>query len=332
MSNPKTQAMARTAYRTKSVEVTNTLCTPIDVTALMGFLDTSHADIRPPIRRGAPNKLSYRDMINNFLPQVHREPGARYGWVKVDYHYGKMGRALADAGLIASARDIAIPAHWQRDPFACLKRELRSLALGYGFDIDDNAAHPNAKQAMVPVGRDSGRIFLANRDTIMRAQAAQLFPTLSQKDGRDRIKQLYNSLNMDGSFGEWASKWAIPENMNKAELNVGGLAGGETFRFATYLQDLSEGTGWLAQRLEKHTGMLSFIAAHHKTHRPTYRTPERTLKSFALSEAESFSRDAKVEWCAQQRMAVCSLQHDGGIIVTHHTTAQEAHRSRLPVP
>ena len=44
--------------------------------------------------------------------------------------------------------------------------------------------------------------------------------------------------------------------------------------------------------------------------------PERTLKSYCFQEAESFSREAKVEWCAQQngRAAACSLQHDGVVI------------------
>merc|ERR1712185_242330 len=102
------------------------------------------------------------------MPQVQRvTPGARYGWVEVEYHYGAMGRALVDAGLVASAREVAIGPHWQRDPFACLKRELRGLALGYGFDIDDTAAHPVAKQHIVPIGKESGQLFLQYRDTIM---------------------------------------------------------------------------------------------------------------------------------------------------------------------
>ena len=207
-------------------------------------------------------------MVNGLLANVHHTPGTRYGWVKVDYHYGKMGRALVDAGLIAAARDVAVPAHWSRDPFACLKSELRSLALGYGLDIDDKSAHPNAKQAIVPIGRATGRIFLDNKKAILRTQAAQLFPTLTPNEGKDRMKQLYNSLNMDGTFDSWAIKWGIPTAMNKAELDVDGLAGGVTFRFATYLADLNEGTQWLARRMETHTGMLSFITAHHKVHRP----------------------------------------------------------------
>ena len=104
-------------------------------------------------------------MISGFLPHVTRPPqqGARYGWGQVEYHYGAMGRALADAGIVASAREIAIGPHWQRDPFACLKRELRGLALGYGFDVDDKSAHPTAKQYIVPHGRTSGRLFLKHK-------------------------------------------------------------------------------------------------------------------------------------------------------------------------
>ena len=150
-----------------------------------------------------------------------------------------------DAGLVASAREIAVGPHWQKDPFACLKRELRGLALGYGFDIDDTAAHPVAKQHVVPIGKESGRLFLRHRDTIMTAQAERLFPSVPHKEARARMKGLYNSLNMDGTFTDWALKWDIPPATPMAEMQVKLPGGDGVFSFASYLRELESGTRWL---------------------------------------------------------------------------------------
>lgn len=331
MRSPQLQASVRAAYRAKRWEVTNTLCCPIDVRALEEFMATPAAAAVPATRRGRPNTLSYKAMIESFLPRVQRpQAGSRYGWVTVDYHYGDMGRALVDAGVVASAREVAIGPHWQSDPFACLKRELRSLALGYGFDMDDKMAHPTAKQQIVPQGRASGRLFLKHRKHIMHVQGERLFPSVPQREQRERVKALYNALNMDGSFEGWAAKWGVPPSAAIHEMNVSLPDGDGTFHFATYLRDLASGTTWLADQMERRMGMLSFIRAHQATHRAGYRTPERTLKSFVLSEAESFSREAKVEWCAQQSGAVaCSLQHDGVVIALDEELSVEAVRAQM---
>ena len=50
----------------------------------------------PRRKRVRNHTQSYRDMINSFLPRVERpNPSSRYGWVKVDYEYKDVGRALA---------------------------------------------------------------------------------------------------------------------------------------------------------------------------------------------------------------------------------------------
>ena len=93
------------------------------------------------------------------------------------------------------------------------------------------------------------------------------------------------------------------------------LGDGRTFRFAEYLRGLAAGTTWLAREMEQRLGMLSFVTAWRAVHKPAKRHPERGVKSFVLSEAESFSREAKAEWCAQQpHAAACSLQHDGVVV------------------
>ena len=95
-----------------------------------------------------------------------------------------------------------------------------------------------------------------------------------------------------------------------SQAAVGG-GHGSTYSMAAYLADLKEGTEWLEDRMEHRLGMRSFIATHQSVDRSDYTHPERTLKSFVLSESESFSREAKAEWCKRNGHACVSLQHDG---------------------
>ena len=71
------------------------------------------------------------------------------------------------------------------------------------------------------------------------------------------------------------------------------LSDGTIFSFRTYLAAQEDGTLWLQERLERQTGFSSFIEAWLKTHKPRKENPERTVKSFCFSEAESISREAK---------------------------------------
>ena len=79
--------------------------------------------------------------------------------MRIRYEYKRMGRALVDAGLVVSAREYAVPPDHHANPFEALSRALRALALGYCTDVDDSAAWPTAKQAICPVGRESGATF-----------------------------------------------------------------------------------------------------------------------------------------------------------------------------
>ena len=129
------------------------------------------------------------------------------------------------------------------------------------------------------------------------------------------MKGLYNSLNMDGTFTDWALKWDVPPATPMAEMQVTLPGGDGVFSFASYLRELESGTRWLENETEARLGMRTFVSTHQAVHRHAYHHPERTTKSFVLSEAESISRDAKVEWCARQPGAVAvSLQHDGVVI------------------
>ena len=65
------------------------------------------------------------------------------------------------------------------------------------------------------------------------------------------------------------------------------------------------------------------INAPHKKH------PERTCKSYALQEAESMSRAAKVAWCDRNGHAAVNLQHDGVAVLLTQGTDVETARSLL---
>ena len=278
-----------------------------------------------PVRNRRPdNKDSYKVMIENLLRNVKRpHAGSRFGWVNVEYEYKPQGRALVDAGLITSAREYAIPPHYYNDPFT-MKKELRGIALGWGHDIDDVAAHPYAKLAIVPAGRDITKLYLSNRDQIMKAQGDKWFPHLSNiKERRDKVKKLYNAMNNDGFYGKWRQdQGAVDVPMD--DLNVGPLASNNgTFVFKEYVAEMKNGTEWLADKLEASIGFVSFIEQYFNDNRPDKRkegAAEKSLKSFVLSEAESISRDAKVEWCAQNGHACCSLQHDGIVVALKEGT------------
>ena len=72
------------------------------------------------------------------------------------------------------------------------------------------------------------------------------------------------------------------------------------------------------------------VRAHHEVHKPGKAwKAARTLKSFVLSEAESFSREAKVEWAHANSHAAYSLQHDGVMILFRDGTDAEQARQQL---
>ena len=207
--------------------------------------------------------------------------------------------ALVDAGLVASAREYAVPPDHHANPFEALSRALRALALGYCTDVDDSAAWPTAKQAICPVGRESGATFLAHRETILAAQGRTLFPAETVKEQRARVKQIYNALNMDADVRKQLANHGADASVSIDQLDV-PLPDGRVFRMDAYLRQLTEGTQWVAAEMEARLGMHTFIRAHQQVHAPAkVWKADRTLKAMVLSEAESFSRDAKVEWARQ---------------------------------
>jgi hypothetical protein len=74
--------------------------------------------------------------------------------------------------------------------------------------------------------------------------------------------------------------------------------------------------------------MGSFVAAWLRKHRPekvrSNWHPERTMKSYAFQESESYGRMAMAKWCEEQGHAAVNLQHDG-VVVALARNATDAH-------
>ena len=128
-------------------------------------------------------------------------------------------------------------------------------------------------------------------------------------------------MDMDGKVETFAKRFALSPAVVRRQRVA--LPGGAQFVFADYERAQSEATEWLRDKMEYRLGMATFVENFIRHVTPEKMrgpngghkwTPERTLKSFCLQEPESFSRDAKVLWCARHGHAVLSLQHDGIVV------------------
>ena len=314
MIDPAKQAEVRRRWREEGWTrwVTTTLRCAVDVAALETYAATPQANRVPLNKHGQRYRASEKDMIRVLLTRVERStPDARIGSVVVRYWFGKCGTALLDAGLVITGRETAVPPDWHYDPFS-LPKKLRGIAFGAFNDFDDNGSHPRARLNIVAPGAQMTKRFIEARDEVLYGMGAQLFPQAPQREQRDRVKGLFSSIDMDGNVRTWAAKWGMDVETVKA-VHV-PLANGALFSFRAYLSAQSDGTFWLQEKLDRQVGFSSFIEAWLRVHKPHKTHPERTVKSFCFSEAESISREAKAEWCRRNGHAVLSLQHDGLVV------------------
>ena len=111
---------------------------------------------------------TYSQAIDSLLAAVKtRASGESY--IALTYRHSALGQDLMDAGHVTASREYAVGI----DPFK-LPREIRDAALeNMGWAMDDNAAFPRARIAMVPVGRTESQYLVDNREEIMRAYAEE---------------------------------------------------------------------------------------------------------------------------------------------------------------
>jgi hypothetical protein len=307
--------------------ITSRLRCPIDVGALNAFAATDAALSIPVRKDGQPYGGAYRWRIQRLLEHVQMCKGSTItGILVIEYHHSALGAALVNAGFVSSSREYAVGA----DPFKESKL-LRSLALGrFGLDFDDVASYPHARLAIIEAGSDVCRRFLKSRDTIMRQVGAHFFPNdPSPSSRRDKVKKLFNSLDMDGTYKGWRAKVGVSRSIGLEGLTISDDEG-VAFSLKEYIDGQPAGTRELATKMP---AMLEFIrawiAANPTNDREHERTPERTLKSYHLQEMEGFSRAAKLRWCAANGHAAINLQHDGVVIALRGQMEEQAAREEL---
>ena len=301
---------------------------------------------------------SFRQIIEAYLGRFgHRrsETVAGASVVDLEYRYSARTSALVAAGWLTGGRERA-----EGDPFSSLPpRELRSVALRrFGHDFDDSASFPRAACAAIPVGRALASSFLSNREDILAALGTMLLPQQGRLTGwavywtqRGEVKRLINSLDMDGTYGDWRRmhghldhshvefypatwRWSSPVGPNWPGLPGSdrddgpflAVGNGELFPVRRYIREQPLRTRWLA---EAHPHLIDLYERWASVMVPASdRVPaERTLKSDMLSEFEWISRTTKRWWADTFGHVWQSLQHDGvAMALRGDVTVQEALR------
>ena len=230
--------------------------------------------------------------------------------MRLRYHYSGLGRDLFDAGHISGSRVYA----GGQDPFTW-PREMRAAAFhGMGAEYDDSAAYPRARAAMVPIGRDSTRAFLANREPLLAAFGARLWKEESIAERRARMKCVMNAWDMDASEDIWIRKFGNPHGRTLAGVTE-AIPGG-TFSMQAYRAETAGATRWMAEHAP---AVMDYLRQPRpwrtkRSRRAKREDPRLVLKSYLLQEAEATAREAKVAWFEANDMRVMGMQHDGVLV------------------
>ena len=196
------RARLHAQVRTSPRPITSTLRCPVDIGALRDYAAQPSGPSDPPadlLARDA-ERLTDCATITSFLASVTSIDG-NTGYVDIRYRHSELTAALVDAGWVTTGREYAIGA----DPFK-LPRHLRYLALRrFGRAFDDSASWPRAAAHIVPLHQGLARMLIYNREEILHALGALLLPQRDEKGRRKGIKQLFASVDLDGSYDAWAA-------------------------------------------------------------------------------------------------------------------------------
>ena len=142
------------------------------------------------------------------------------------------------------------------------------------------------------------------------------------------MKALFNSLDMDGSYGGWRLRQGIPEDSCPIDLLEIRLPDNSVFDFKGYISTMQKGSRWLANRLPAMEALIKQWLRANGDHK-RLETAERTLASYIFQEKEGISRGAKIAWCQNRGHRVHNLQHDGIIIQLCRNESTEDARSAI---
>ena len=318
--------------------VTRKLRCPIDVEKLEAYVASNESlELLQP-RKGTAAAQTGRAIVQQFLQHVNREPNDQStGWMELSYRHSEAGAQLVAAGFVVDSREYANGP----DPFK-LRKKLRAMALGrFGLDLDDSASFPRAVCEMLETGKTLAAMFLTQRQHIMESLGTGFFPHLANqgaagmKEARDRVKLLFNLLDMDGTTHTWLEEPTDAGTTFRSEMAAGvtvaaarvrllpqGGYAGQVFDLAAYIEEQPTRTQETARRMPLMLQMVQQLNEDFGKKQPFH---ERTLKSYLLQEAEGISRTAKLQWCAQHGCTAINLQHDGVVIrLTSDWTSSEA--------
>ena len=233
------------------------------------------------------------------------------------------------AGWLTGGREYAKGA----DPFR-FPRVIRNRALRrFGWDFDDAASHPRAALRCIGAHQALAAQFLrtANRECILAQIGERLLPSAMPGGKRRKLaKQLFCTVEMDGTYGGWRVEHNIPADVELGDVGGDGpflpLPDGSSFPVRRYFRQQEERTAWLARRLP---AVLELVTYWRDIEGGGGAAPDRTLKSDVLCEWEAISRTAKVRWAEAHGHDWLSLQHDGVVIALHPGMDPEEARADL---
>ena len=294
---------------------------PIDLLALREFIKSPESLAHRTLDNGRKSPNTLRKETQDFLASLHPPPtpGQHTYQLPIQWTHSilkPLAERLVASGHITTCREYAIGT----DPFKKWGRVIRGVALGkFGDEMDDEASFPTAGAHLIPVGRDISRTYLRHKEAIL-AQLAEVYLSTSKilpNEWRDAAKALINSLEMDGTFEGWKTRYGIPVQRSATECSV-DLGDGTTFRLADFIAAQPARTQWLVKKCPR---MFELIAGAKNQ---TNDHPERTLKSYVLQELEGRSRNAKIRWAEEHGHEWFSLQHDGVAMGLAGKTTEQA--------
>ena len=120
-----------------------------------------------------------------------------------------------------------------------------------GWECDDAAAYPTARQAMVPTGREVQAIFLEHREEIFSNVGMALFSHIAcQEARRGLVKKIFAAYDNDATLDGWMKKMSgLPRGatMRGVAVEVGKGPGmpGIVFRPEEYWKGQQQSSVWM---------------------------------------------------------------------------------------
>ena len=238
--------------------------------------------------------------------------------VRIEYNHSDLGRDLIESGHVTGSRLYARGP----DPFKWA-HEYRDAALVGTWNCDDSSAFPRARLAMQKAQGGVGKPFwaerfIAHKDVILEGAASALYDsTVSAAEGKRRMKVITTAFDMGASLDFWKKDMGDGRKLETLRNVSVPIPGGTSFYVERYHAELTRSASSMAAANPSMMEYLSLPGGPSKGKKKLKVTrgrtnPALTLKSYILQEAESVSREAKIECIRSQSLGrVISLQHDG---------------------